>query len=361
MLNFISFGLSLVITIVLFPVSRKLAKKVGLIDDPAKERKVHKKPTPLIGGLLVGTSLLISFLLVSIVEQTFDPFFLIVIGIFVLYMVLGAIDDRFDIPAKQKFLIQIFCAFLVVNSGVYLQSLNVIFDLELPIWFLQSFTVLIIVAGVNAYNLIDGIDGLLGSFLTFGFLWLLIVSNQLENNQMNWLFLSAIGSLVVFLKRNFTRKKKIFMGDSGSLSLGFLLIVCSIYLFEESNMLERKMNWMSMGILAFLMLPFTDTLIVFTRRINKGVSPFKADKTHLHHQVLNLNFSHKNATALIVGLALFLFFNSMALFELGLYVLALLLTPFCIILFYVLLLRMKAFRKRQQVILSIEKSTKVVG
>ena len=275
-------------------------------------------------------------------------------------MILGALDDRFDIPAKQKFLIQIFCAFLVVNSGVYLQSLNVIFNLELPIWFLQSFTVLIIVAGVNAYNLIDGIDGLLGSFLTFGFLWLLLVSFQLRNTQLSWLLLSVIGSLLVFLKRNFARKKKIFMGDSGSLSLGFLLIVCSIYLFEEGNMMAREMNRMSMGILCFLMLPFTDTLIVFYRRINKGVSPFKADKTHLHHQVLNLNFSHKNATALIVGFALFLFFNTMALFELGFYFLSLFLTPFCTVLFYVLLLRMKAFRKRQQVALSIEKSSKLV-
>lgn len=359
-LGTISFGLSVLLTWVLFPFARKFARKVKLIDQPTKERKVHKKPTPVIGGLLVGVSFLFSFGLVSAVAQIFSSFYWMLLGIFTLYLVLGALDDRFDIPAKQKFLIQIICAVLVVNSGVYLESLGTILNWDLPTWVWQAFTVLLIVGAINAYNLVDGIDGLLGSFLTFGFLWLLFISFRLGEVQMSWLFLTVIGSLLVFLKQNFATRKKIFMGDAGSLSLGFLLIVSSIYLFEKGNAVQQEMSWMSIGIIAFLSVPIMDTIIVFARRINKLSSPFKADRTHLHHFVLNLNFSHKAATALIIGFALALFFNSILLFVLGWEVLSFFVLPTLILIFYAVLNKIQLFRNSQRIILSVEKTANTV-
>ncbi len=355
MINLLSFALSFTLTLALFPFFVRLAKKLGFIDKPTVARKIHKKPTPVIGGLLIGTTVLIVFTLISILTKSFDLNIILIMSIFLLYLILGALDDRFDIQAKQKFLIQIICAVILVKKGIYLKSLLIIFGVDFPDWLLQTFTVLVIVGVVNAYNLIDGVDGLLGGMLIFGFSWLLILSILFGMNQLTWILLSLIASLIVFLRFNFSNNAKIFMGDGGSLSLGFVMIMFSIMLFEKSNVHFQSMNWMSIGIIASLIVPVVDTVIVFSRRINKYHSPFKADRSHLHHLILRLNFSNRFVAIPIFVFALVLASIALTLSMIGYQMMSFLFMPFGILIFYVLLYKWQLYRKSQNIIREIEK------
>jgi UDP-GlcNAc:undecaprenyl-phosphate GlcNAc-1-phosphate transferase len=355
MINLLSFALSFTLTLALVPFFVRLAKKLGFIDKPSVARKIHKNPTPVIGGLLIGTSVVIVFTVISILTKSLDSNIILIMSIFLLYLILGALDDRFDVKAKQKFLIQIICAVILVKKGIYLKSLSIIFGIEFPVWFLQSFTVLVIVGVVNAYNLIDGVDGLLGGMLIFGFSWLLTLSILFSMNQLTWILLSLMASIIVFLRFNFSRKSKIFMGDGGSLSLGFVMIMFSIMLFEKSNLHFQSMNWMSIGIIASLIVPVVDTVIVFSRRINKYHSPFEADRSHLHHLILRLDFSNRFVAIPIFIFSLVLSAIALILSLNGNQIMSFLFMPFGILIFYVFLYKWQLYHSSKKIIRDIEK------
>lgn len=352
---FIAFFLSFVLALVLFPSAFSLASTMGLVDHPNQDRKTHKASTPVVGGVLIGFVVLIVFTLLTVITTTGSPFYSLVLSLFALFVFLGAIDDRIDISAKHKFFVQVLCAILVVRSGVSLNSINFIIGYELPAWIIDSFTVLLIVGALNAYNLVDGIDGLLGGFLVIGYAWLLMMASLLGEREMVWLLLSVLASLVVFLRYNLSSKKKVFMGDAGALSLGFLLIVLSIILFEKTNTPANDINWMSMGIICFLSVPVLDTAIVFSRRLNKLSSPFKADRTHLHHLVLDLKISHKHATGIILGFSLVLLIFSLMLFLIGFTKLAFFILPVVIVVFYYFINKIQLYLKSQGIIQALEK------
>lgn len=224
-----------------------------------------------------------------------------------LLLITGVLDDKYDIKAKYKLFIQLVCAFSIALAGTRITSLYGVFGIhDLPLYIQYLLTMLVITGVVNAFNLMDGIDGLAGGLSLVGFMIMAILSFVFSDYTAAIMYTAFIGALVGFLKFNLTTKK-IFMGDAGSLLLGFVLVVSGIQLLEQSQH-QVKMNpsLVLFLIVGFFCIPVLDSLRVYLVRIKKGSSPFKADRSHLHHLFLLTGLSHKKISLLINSLVVFL-------------------------------------------------------
>ena len=289
---------SIVASTIAFPFAIRLGKMLGLVDKP-NHRKVHHKIIPVVGGLGIGLSMLLiaafSPILRTLIQQNKALF-----GSLFIMLLIGIFDDKLSLSVKIRVCIELACGFAIAHSGVRLQNLHGILGIgELPIWFQYAVTIFFILALTNAFNLMDGIDGLLGGIslinaVIFLFAFLIVGAT-------NWLFLfiPLIAALVVFLNYNW-HPAKIFMGDAGSLLFGLLFAASSIKLIDKSFAFPAFSNYVIVIISACLMIPAADTLRVFYQRAKQGKSPFSADKTHLHHLFLQLNLSHASATKKIL-------------------------------------------------------------
>jgi UDP-GlcNAc:undecaprenyl-phosphate GlcNAc-1-phosphate transferase len=213
---------------------------------------------------------------------------------------LGIMDDLKDLSAKYKFVIQVALALLIALSGIRIHSFNGLFGIdELPVGAQYTLTVLAIVGITNAYNLIDGIDGLAGglgfmSLVTLG----LFLTMQGDSNTALIAFALA-GGIMAFLYFNFN-PARIFMGDTGSLVLGFVIAVLCIRLMHVNSAAASPVLLHGpVFVLSIVLIPVFDTIRVFAVRIWKGKSPFAADKTHIHHLLTNAGFSHSLAAKMI--------------------------------------------------------------
>lgn len=254
-------------------------------------RSSHQIPTPALGGV----SIFAGFLLVSLGLNFSLEIWAILIGV-VLLFVTGWIDDMIEIRAKSKLAVQIVCAVLIYFSGLQIDQLHGIFGIhEIPHWTSFALTVLFIVGVTNAFNLIDGINGLAGSLAVInGCLFGLIFYS---NGQMNYALLAFTmsASVLGFLPHNFP-KAKIFMGDTGSLFLGLLMSVFVIKTLQTSTHNELSVSLA----LVPMFIPIFDTLRLFITRLLERKSPMEADKNHLHHLVVNVTLNHTRATLLII-------------------------------------------------------------
>jgi UDP-N-acetylmuramyl pentapeptide phosphotransferase/UDP-N-acetylglucosamine-1-phosphate transferase len=214
---------------------------------------------------------------------------------------LGILDDLKDLSAKYKFIVQVGLASLIALSGIRITSFEGLFGIaELPVSAQYTFTILAIVGITNAFNLIDGIDGLAGGL---GFMSLVTLGTV---SYHEWRQQYCIGGICIgrrpcslFLYFNFN-PAKIFMGDTGSLVLGFVIAVLSIRLIQVNAFVAAPvLSHAPVFVLGIVFIPVFDTLRVFALRIWKGGSPFIADKTHIHHLVTNQGFSHGFASKLI--------------------------------------------------------------
>lgn len=299
--------LAVIITHVFMPVLTKIAVGVNLIDKP-NFRKIHNQPIPLVGGI----SIMISSFVVLFLDKSFYEIIAdnksILISALVIF-IMGTLDDRFDLNAKLKLLIQISCAIYLANSGIRITSLYGFWGMHtLSITFQYIITVVLITGLVNSFNLMDGVDGLAGGLAVLGFILFFILNLMLQNNNLAIICVVIACSTLVFLKHNFS-KNKIFMGDAGSLTLGFILAGMGIQIIEKLHLESHpSQNWILFLIITFFSIPTFDSLRVYKGRIKKGTSPFKADKTHIHHLFLNIGISHRYIAVVIVSiLSLFLF------------------------------------------------------
>ena len=309
----------------LMPFVLKFAKEKNLVVRPNK-RTSHNGIVPNIGGLDIFCSLLLIFVLLMIFNRLSLPFF---IG-FCLMFVIGFIDDRLVLSAVWKLVGETLCAFfLIVWADVRLSSLYGIFGIyDLPLWASYIISYFLFILIVNALNLIDGIDGLasgLGIFyaLFFG-IWF-----YLAGFDYYALFcFSCVGSLLIFFLYNvFGRTKhKIFMGDSGSLMLGYLMTFFVIEFLEINTQYLISEETYSFSaapaaVICLLFVPLFDILRVALTRMKKGISPFSADKNHIHHLLLGLGLTHRQVT--LVLLCVTLIFTALAVFgrHLNIYVL----------------------------------------
>lgn len=257
-------------------------------------RSVHKVRTPNLGG--IGIFLAINLIITFLGNYFEDDTLFSVLGATTLLFFLGLIDDLIDLKAKQKVLGQVIAAIaIILMTGVRIENLYGLFGIyELYYPVSIAITVFTYILFINAYNLIDGVDGLAGSYaITItSFFGVFFFFNG--NDSMFFLCLSLVGSLISFLIFNFSKKEKIFMGDTGSMVVGFLLTYFAVSFlsvnFNPDFLIQNDKA--PVFVLALFSFPLIDTIRVFSLRMMKRKSPLTADKTHIHHVLLKKGFKH---------------------------------------------------------------------
>lgn len=311
----ISAVIALIFTLVLIPISRRLATRIGLLDKP-NARKVHHNPTPLTGGIVIAISTFLAILLLP-GWMNFVREYGILLGSSLVILIIGILDDRLDVKPIYRLMVQMACAYAVASSGIRITSFYGVFGLEtLPVFLQYAFTILVISGVVNAFNLMDGIDGLASGLALTGFVVFAILAWHLQLFAFAGLFACMGAALVGFLRHNLS-KRKIFLGDGGSLMLGFLLVSSGIYLLEKAQDHPHFPGGLAVVVvIGIFLLPVLDSLRVYRGRIKNGVSPFHADKSHIHHLFLLLGLDHKkssmaiNLLNLLLLVVLLIFYSS---------------------------------------------------
>lgn len=255
----------------------KISKNMNIMDIP-NERSVHKKPTPLLGGIAIFLSFLFGFILFG--NQ--NPLMISILIASFLILLLGIFDDIKPIKARYKFVIHILVALIVVFYGGLKLTHVDIFGLSLNFkWMSPYITILIIVGIINAVNLIDGLDGLCAGISSIYFLTIGVIALILNKFNGLDIILSFImlGATLGFLVFNFP-PAKIFMGDTGSTFLGLMISVIMLLGFKTVTLTSLLIP------LVLLILPITDTLFAIIRRALNKKPIGQADKEHIHHQLL---------------------------------------------------------------------------
>lgn len=308
--NIIGAGvLAFVMSFFIIPSVIKIAEIKHLYDNP-NERKSHNSSIPTLGGLGIFSGFIVSTCLFSNFTAGHEIQY-IVAALLIIFM-MGAKDDIVDMSAKKKLLGQIVAAFIITYFGeIRLTSLYGVFNItDIPDWCSVAFSMFTIIVITNAFNLIDGVNLLAGSIsivisMTFG-AWFFFHSFH------NYAIMAAamIGAVLAFLKYNYS-PAKIFMGDSGSLTVGFLVSIFAIQFIEFNEVVMARNVDVRFSIfstpgmaIAIMIIPLYDTLRAFTLRVLSGKSPFDADRNHIHHKLLDLGFSHIQTSLILIAINL---------------------------------------------------------
>lgn len=301
-----AFLLALFIAYQTFPTILYVAKTKHLMDEP-DSRSLHSHQTPTLGGIGIFIGLIVVMTIVGAFLNT--KVLLLVMGGLTILFFLGLKDDLTVLSANKKFLGQLLASgLLIVFTDTRIIGFSRILDIDvLPYWISIGFTLFVYILIINAYNLIDGVDGLAGSiaFSVSGiFVYLFVRAGELS---LATIAIALCGCLLAFLRLNFSNKNKIFMGDTGSMIVGFLLAFFTISFINMAQLDESSEYYRASPALAFALLfyPLIDTLrIFFIRIVVHKTSPFKADKNHIHHRFIKRGYSHKTTTLLIVFIQL---------------------------------------------------------
>lgn len=305
MLNVLLTGLvSFVIAFLAIPAIMKVASEKKLYDLP-DARKLHTKPIASLGGVGIFIGFCISLLLTASTKDNPEVTYFFAAAMVTFF--LGLKDDILIISATKKFLGQLAAAAILIHLGnIRIDSMHGFFGITTipePLNYIISYITIIVV--VNAYNLIDGVDGLAASL---GAMTMAIFGTYFFFAEMPMYSLIAfgmLGSLLAFLRFNFN-PAKIFMGDSGSLLLGLVnavLVIKFITVADSSTAILPVHSAVAIGF-SVLVVPLLDTLRVFSIRLSKGKSPFVPDRNHIHHLLLDRGLNHRYVTFSIVGLNL---------------------------------------------------------
>tara|TARA_A100001015_G_scaffold122128_1_gene135372 strand:+ start:909 stop:2534 length:1626 start_codon:yes stop_codon:yes gene_type:complete len=286
LLAFIS---SLLITILLIPPLTYFSGVFNLYDYPSA-RKVHATPIPRIGGIAITMAILIPIATLLSINTATIGLILALVCIFIL----GVLDDIVSLNYRYKFLFQIIATCLVLGMGYIDVADSYYYQADLGRTVCLVALYLFFTLGVtNAINLADGLDGLAGGATLLSFSMMGLLAYESDNSEILIMVLAILGSVFGFLRYN-THPAKVFMGDTGSLLLGFLLGVLSILIcHSESNAYVKTLPLLLVG------LPVFDTLFVMAYRISQGRSPFHADKNHFHHRLMDNGLKHQQAVLLI--------------------------------------------------------------
>ncbi len=280
------------ISMALIPLMIRLAPVIGMIDKP-DERKIHTEVIARVGGVGIVVGLLIPI----VIWSSLTPFVIsILLGCLVL-LIFGALDDAKDLGPAVKFLGQFIAALTVVFYGdVYVHHFPFMIGSELSAYIGKPFTVIAIVGMINALNLSDGLDGLAGGEALLSLAAMAYMAYQYEGSQMLVIIASTMGGIFGFLRFN-SHPARVFMGDSGSQTLGFILGSLVVYLSQNLNSTISPATS-----LLLLGLPVIDSIVVFALRARRKTSLVTAAKDHLHHRLLALNFYHYESVMIIYSL-----------------------------------------------------------
>lgn len=285
---------ALIVSFLMTPVVKSFAYKVGAIDVPRDARRMHKVPIPRLGGLAIFIGFMVSvFLFVNIRGDLAMQS--ILLGAVVI-VVLGVLDDIMALPAMLKFVVQIAAACIPALNGVVIQAISnpnifsdnlywVLDGLSIPI------TILWIVGITNAVNLIDGLDGLANGVSAISATTVLVIALMASELPVAMMMAALVGACVGFMPYN-TNPAKMFMGDTGAMFLGYILATMSIQgLFKFYAVISFVVPFLILG------LPIFDTAFAFVRRIAHGQSPMHADRSHIHHRLIDMGLNQKQAVA----------------------------------------------------------------
>lgn len=300
---------SFTVSFILMPIIIKVFKSIDLLDIPDR-RKIHKGHSPSLGGIAI----FIGFGLALFTSLTFSDFVEVkyLISSIIMIFLLGVRDDISSLEARQKFAVQGLAALIVVFiSEIHFSGLYGVFGLiDLPFGLSQVVSVVFIVGLTNSFNLIDGIDGLAGSLgalaaVVLGWSFLIL---GFESQSV--IAFSLSGALIAFLFFNWY-PSKIFMGDTGSMLVGFVVAVLSIVVINgATNSVQLPVNEAIPLVLSVLLIPIYDTIKVFIVRIIHGRSPFFPDRNHIHHCLLKIGLNHGQATLILFFVTLmFIWFS----------------------------------------------------
>ena len=304
----LAMGVAGVISYLATPYVKKLAFKIGAVDVPRDNRRMHKKPIPRLGGLaIVIAFLLCTFLFVKLDQQIQG----ILLGAIII-LVVGVLDDCLALPALPKFFAQIAAASIVVLHGCEIRYLTnpfspVPFDLGL---LAGPVTVFWIVLMTNAVNFIDGLDGLAVGVSGISTGTMLVIALLLGEESVAVVLAALLGACMGFIPYNFN-PAQIFMGDTGSTFLGFILASLSVQgLFKMYAVISFMVPFLILGV------PFFDVSFAVIRRLAKGQNPMTADRGHIHHRLIDMGLSQKQSVAIVymltgvLGLAAVLLANT---------------------------------------------------
>lgn len=293
------------------PMVKNLAYKVGAIDVPKDNRRMHKTPIPRLGGLAIFIAFLFAVIIFADIDRQMQG---ILLGS-IMIVILGVMDDIMTLRALPKFLVQIAAAGVVVYHGCSIQFVSnpnvfsAVSYLNLG-WLSVPLTIIWIVAITNAVNFIDGLDGLAVGVSAISTASLLVIALLVAEMNISIILAALLGACIGFIPYN-KNPAKIFMGDTGATFLGFILAVLSIQgLFKLYAIISFAVPFLILGI------PIFDICFAFLRRIAKGQNPMVADRGHVHHRLIDMGFNQKQAVAIsymltaILGLAAVLLTSS---------------------------------------------------
>jgi len=282
----------------------KLAEPLGLVDRP-NSRKLHQGHIPLVGGL----SVFIGVLVAALWFGGFSRFVHVLLATSAVLALLGALDDRYDLSVRARLLVQTVAILTVIaTSGVYIHSLGHIFGHELALgWMGIPFTVIAVIGLLNAFNMMDGIDGLAGSLSLVTIGAILLYSNAAQIQGPATLVLLVGVALLPYLAANLgVAGRKVFLGDAGSMVLGYLFAWTLIHFSQAA-----PKHISPIDVLWCVALPVLDTLAVMYRRLREGKSPLKPDRGHIHHIIMGAGLGPRRTLSCLTALAAALaFFGS---------------------------------------------------
>ena len=290
----VSFAVAYIMT----PPVKAFAEKVGAIDVPKDDRRVHDHPIPRMGGLAIFVGFMVAMLM--LVEMN-KPVIGMLLGVIII-VVMGAVDDVVTLNAWVKLVFQVVAAVVAIRCGVVVDAVsnpNILSEMTtIHIGFLSvPLTLIWIVGCTNAVNLIDGLDGLAVGVSAISSFTMLVVAMFVAEPTVAIILAALTGACMGFMPYNMN-PAKIFMGDVGSQMLGYVLATASIMgLFKFHAIITFFVPLLALGV------PLFDTGFAFIRRIVNKQSPFHADRKHLHHRLLALGLSQKQAVAVLYGVS----------------------------------------------------------
>lgn len=315
--DLLSFAISAILAGIIIPKIILIAFRKNLFDE-MNERKIHHSLVPRLGGIAFFPAMLFSVLLIIAINLRMEsgimslaltpklvPVFFEVCAIILLCLV-GIADDLIGVRYMAKFIVQIISAILLVCSGMYISNFyGILWIHDMPMWLSLIITAFIVVYVVNAINLIDGIDGLASGLSTIALIFYSVVFFQGGEYIYSIIAAGTAGTLFPFFYYNVfgdaKKQKKIFMGDTGALTTGMVLVFCAIAVMcAKPDFLDVDYN-PAIVALSPLIIPCFDVFRVYFHRVRKHRNPFLPDKCHIHHKLLALGFNTTAALLLILG------------------------------------------------------------
>lgn len=312
----IIFIITFVLGIFLMPYVASISKELHIFDLP-DSRKVHKQPIPRTGGLtfLPVATIAIALILILMLRFGYDEtvmwkgssiqHFLAYLSGAMMLFAIGMYDDIHGVGYKVKFVVQIMSSMLLCLSGLWVATLGHVFMIdEIPFWIGMPFTIGVVVYITNAMNLIDGIDGLASGLSAISFA--VIAFLNIISLDFVWALIPVafLGVVLSFFYYNvFNKEHKLFMGDAGSLTLGYTLSFLILHFWQREPVWNIHLHNIGIIAVSTLVIPMFDVIRVFASRVRDGRNPFLPDKNHIHHKLLRAGLDGKMTMIVILLLS----------------------------------------------------------